>query len=129
MLILRKRVLSRHRHDVHQERRLDPVVLLQQMQKKLHKNGKRRAQAQMDNILWQGRKRKSLNKPQTIFPSANRQRRAFQNTLAPDKTTNDQSSQPAPEHPATSPTATGCQASHPPETAAADSAVEPNHSL
>jgi len=36
------------------------LVLLQQMQKKLHRAEARRTQASMDKILWKGRERESL---------------------------------------------------------------------
>jgi hypothetical protein len=60
MFVLRKRVSSGHWDDVREERWLDILVLLQQVQKELAENGKRRAQAQMDKILWQRRERKGL---------------------------------------------------------------------
>ena len=66
MLLLRYRVLSGHGHDVRQKRRHDSVVLLQQMQEELFGIQTGRTQAQVDNVLRQGRERQSLNcKPTT----------------------------------------------------------------
>jgi hypothetical protein len=66
MFILRRRLPSWHRHDVHQKRRNYTLVLLKQMQKKLIEIQKRRTQAKMDKILRQGRERERL-KPQSAF--------------------------------------------------------------
>jgi hypothetical protein len=60
MLILRKRILSRHWHDVRQERRVNLVVLLKQMQEKLVEIWKRCPQAEVDEIFRERRKRQSL---------------------------------------------------------------------
>ena len=70
MLLLRHRFPSRHRHDVRQKRRNHPVVLLRQMQKELAELQKRRAQAQVDQVLRQRRERKRLKPPDVCWQAA-----------------------------------------------------------
>ena len=61
MFILWQRIPSGHGHDVHQERRIDFLVLFKQVQKEFIVPEKRRAQTQMDRLFREGRERKGLS--------------------------------------------------------------------
>jgi len=61
MFILWQRIPSGHWHDVHQERRIDTVVLFEQVQEEFPVFEERRAQTQMDHLFREGRERKGVS--------------------------------------------------------------------
>jgi len=67
MLILRKRVSTRHRHHVREKRWNNPSVLFKQMQKKLNKAETRLTQGSMDKILRKRRERKGIAEYTPVF--------------------------------------------------------------
>ena len=71
MLILRKRIPTRHRHHVRKKRWNSLLVLHKQMQKKLNKTETRFTQNPMDKILRKRSKRKSLTKHTPVFSKHN----------------------------------------------------------